>query len=199
MACFMRLKNLSRCVLLPPYTPASLSPVYSRIFRRASGGSCGDNNIRLMMAAERPEPLWLALRMVHVVLRASPSAFDCSSSVRSPASTRACPTSLIFSACRAFISATTGFLFFSCNELSPDRPVVKPAPNSSVVLLKSARIARLADVSILNAFRETSYPAEVRLPHEFARRKPRHRVRGCFLVVQTLWAEKFSQQPLPDR
>jgi hypothetical protein len=73
------------------------------------------NNIRLMIAAERPEPLWLALRMVQVVLRASPSAFDCSSSIRNPASTRACPTSLIFAACRAFISAATGFLFFSCN------------------------------------------------------------------------------------
>jgi hypothetical protein len=24
--------------------------------------------------------------------------------------------------CRAFISATTGFLFFSCNELSPSLP-----------------------------------------------------------------------------
>jgi hypothetical protein len=146
VARFARSKNLRRRVLLPPYTPASLSAVYSRIFRRASGGSCGDNNMRLMIAAESPEPLWLALRMVQVVLRASPSAFDCSSSVRNPASTRACPTSLIFAACRAFISATTGFLFFSCNELSPDRPVVKPAPNSSVVLLKSASIAWLADV-----------------------------------------------------
>jgi hypothetical protein len=60
---------------------------------------------------------------------------DCSSSVINPLSTRACPSSLIFAACRAFISATTGFLFFSCNEPSRDRPVVKPAPNSSVVLL----------------------------------------------------------------
>jgi hypothetical protein len=112
-------------------------------FRWASGGSCGDNSIRLMIAAERPEPLWLALRMVQVVLRASSSALDCSSRVRNPASTRACPSSLIFAACRAFISATTGFLFFSCNEPSRDRPVVKPAPNSSVVLLKSASIAWL--------------------------------------------------------
>jgi hypothetical protein len=138
-----RSKNLSRWILLPPYTPASLSVAYSRIFRWASGGSCGDNSIRLMIAAERPEPLWLALRMVQVVLRASPSALDCSSRVRNPASTRACPSSLIFAACRAFISATTGFLFFSCNEPSRDRPVVKPAPNSSVVLLKSASIAWL--------------------------------------------------------
>ena len=59
-------KNLRRCVRLPPYTPVSLSVVYSRIFRRASGGSSGDNNMRLMTAAHRPEPLWLALRMVQV-------------------------------------------------------------------------------------------------------------------------------------
>src|SRR5438876_9257811 len=92
-------KNLRRHLLLPPYTPASLSVAYSRILDRASGGSCGDNNMRLMIAAERPEPLWLALRIVQVVLRASPSAFDCSSSVRNPASTRTCPSSLIFDAC----------------------------------------------------------------------------------------------------
>jgi hypothetical protein len=104
------LENSSRWVLLPPCTPASLSVVYSRIFRRASGGSCGDNNMRLTMAAERPEPSWLALRIVQVVLRASPSAFDCSSRVRNPASTRACPSSLILAACRAFISTAT------CNE-----------------------------------------------------------------------------------
>jgi hypothetical protein len=120
-----RSKNLSRWVLLPPYTPASLSVVYSRIFRRASGGSCGDNNIRLMIAAERPEPLWLALRIVQVVLRASPSALDCSSRVRHPASTRACPSSLILAARRAFISTAT------CNEplvtgLSPFEMQRKP-------------------------------------------------------------------------
>jgi hypothetical protein len=27
----------------------------------------------------------------------------------------------------------------------------------------------------------------------------RSRERGCFLVVQTLWVEKFSQQPMLDR
>src|SRR5262249_44877812 len=53
LACFIdsRAKNLRRCVGLPPYTPASLSVVYSRIFRRASGGSSDDNNMRLMTAA----------------------------------------------------------------------------------------------------------------------------------------------------
>src|SRR5215471_21445823 len=81
-----RSKNVRRCVLLPPYTPASLSVVYSRIFRRASGGSCGDNNMRLMTAADRPECLWLALTMVQVVVRASPSASDCRSRVTNPAS-----------------------------------------------------------------------------------------------------------------
>ena len=105
-----RSKNVRRCLVLPPYAPASLSVVYSRIFRRASGGSCGDNNMRLMIPAERPEPLWLALRMVQVVLRASPSAFDCSSSVKNPESTRACLSSLIFAVCRAFISVMMGLL-----------------------------------------------------------------------------------------
>jgi len=109
LACFIdsRAKNLRRCVGLPPYTPASLSVVYSRILRRASGGSSGDNNMRLMTAADRPEPLWLALRMVQVVLRASPSASDCWSRVTNPASMRDCLSSRIFAACRDFISVTT--------------------------------------------------------------------------------------------
>src|SRR6516164_1315311 len=102
-----RAKNLRRCVGLPPYTPASLSVVYSRIFRRVSGGSSGDNNMRLMTAADRPVPLWLALRMVQVVLRASPSASDCWSRVTNPASMRDCLSSRIFAACRDFISVTT--------------------------------------------------------------------------------------------
>ena len=74
LACFIdsRAKNLRRCVWLPPYTPASLSVVYSKIFRRASGGSSGDNNMRLMTAADRPEPLWLALRMVQVGASSEP-------------------------------------------------------------------------------------------------------------------------------
>jgi hypothetical protein len=113
IACFIdsRAKNLRRCVRLPPYTPASLSVVYSRIFRRASGGSSGDNNMRLMTAADRPEPLWVALRIVQVVLRASPSASDCWSRVTNPASMRDCPSSLIFAACRDFISVTTDVPF----------------------------------------------------------------------------------------
>jgi hypothetical protein len=113
IACFIdsRAKNLRRCVRLPPYTPASLSVVYSRIFRRASGGSSGDNNMRLMTAADRPEPLWPALRMVQVVLRASPSASDCWSRVTNPASMRDCPSSRIFAACRDFISVTTDVPF----------------------------------------------------------------------------------------
>src|SRR6516165_1965705 len=113
LACFIdsRAKNLCRCVRLPPYTPASLSVVYSRIFRRASGGSSGDNNMRLMTAADRPEPLWLALRMVQVVLRASPSAPDCWSRVTNPASMRDCPSSRIFATCRDFISVTTNVPF----------------------------------------------------------------------------------------
>src|SRR5215813_12881061 len=113
LACFIdsRAKNICRCVGLPPYTPASLSVVYSRIFRRASGGSSGDNNMRLMTAADRPEPLWPALRMVQVVLRASPSASDSWSRVTNPASMRDCPSSRIFATCRDFISVTTDVPF----------------------------------------------------------------------------------------
>src|SRR5215472_6539760 len=131
LACFIdsRSKNLRRCVRLPPYTPASLSVVYSRIFRRASGGSSGDNNMRLMTAADRPECLWLALRTVQVVLRASPSASDCWSRVTNPASMSDCPSSRIFAACRDFISVTTDAPFrwderwawFRCAFIIPSR------------------------------------------------------------------------------
>src|SRR5262249_15790005 len=67
--------------------------------------------MRLMTAADRPEPLWPALRMVQVVLRASPSASDCWSRVTNPASMRDCPSSRIFAACRDFISVTTDVPF----------------------------------------------------------------------------------------
>ena len=58
-----------------------------------------------MVAADRPEFLWVALRIVQVVLRASPSAFDCRSSVRNPELTSASLSSLILLKCRAFIFA----------------------------------------------------------------------------------------------
>ena len=48
----------------------------------ASVGSSGAASMRLMIDAKSPEALWLALRMVHAVLRESPSALACSSSVR---------------------------------------------------------------------------------------------------------------------
>jgi len=94
-----RAKNLRRCVGLPPYTPASLSVVYSKTFRRAR------------------------------VLRASPSASDCWSRVTNPASMRDCPSSRIFAACRDFISVTTDAPFrwderwawFRCAFIIPSR------------------------------------------------------------------------------
>src|SRR6516225_6683841 len=61
-----------------------------------------------MIDAERPEALWLALRMVQAVLRESPSALACSSSVRNPADLAASASSLILEDCRAFILAVSG-------------------------------------------------------------------------------------------
>src|SRR5262249_14291508 len=82
--------------------------MYSRIFDRASGGSSGAASMRLMIDAERPEALWLALRIVQAVLRESPSALACSSSVRNPADLTASAGSLILEDCRAFILAVSG-------------------------------------------------------------------------------------------
>src|SRR5262249_3123639 len=64
--------------------------------------------MRLMIDAERPEALWLALRTVQAVLRESPSALACSSSVRNPADLTASASSLILEDCRAFILAVSG-------------------------------------------------------------------------------------------
>src|SRR5712691_6301022 len=78
--------------------------MYSTILARASGGSCGDINMRLMTVAERPEHLCWPFRTVQVVLREIPRALACSSSVMNPAVMRASPSSLILDDCRAFIS-----------------------------------------------------------------------------------------------
>ena len=64
--------------------------------------------MRSMIVAERPVLLCRALRIVHVVLRESPSTWACPLSVHTPAVTRACPSSRILEDCRAFISATVG-------------------------------------------------------------------------------------------
>src|SRR5947209_8880352 len=64
--------------------------------------------MRLVIEAGRPEALWLALRMVQAVLRESPSALACSSSVRNPADLTASASSLILENCRAFILAVSG-------------------------------------------------------------------------------------------
>src|SRR5262245_22705633 len=61
--------------------------------------------MRLMTVADRPEALWLPLRIVQVVLRARPSASACWSRVWSPIATRTSPSSLILDDCRAFMSA----------------------------------------------------------------------------------------------
>ena len=101
-------------ILRWPYTPVTFSSMYSRIFSRTSGGSCGAANMRLMTAAERPEVLWFPLRIVQVVLRQSPIAWACSSSVTKPAVTRASPSSLSLDDCRAFVIS-----IFSCQDRPP--------------------------------------------------------------------------------
>ena len=83
--------------------------MYSRILSRTSEGSCGAASMRLMTLAERPEVLWFPLRMVQVVLRQSPSARACWSSVTNPEVMRASPSSLILEACRVFIVSTFPF------------------------------------------------------------------------------------------
>ena len=72
--------------------------------------------------------------MVHAVLRGSPSALACSSSVHNPASIRACPSSWILADWRAFISAMTGRASLVCVDalrfggaamfFSPERTLV---------------------------------------------------------------------------
>ena len=66
--------------------------------------------------------------MVHAVLRGSPSALACSSSVHNPASIRACPSSWILADWRAFISAMTGRASLVCVA-----PCALAAPQCSLV------------------------------------------------------------------
>src|SRR5215468_12454522 len=78
------------------------------ILARTRGGSWGALSMQLITAAERPEFLWFALRRVQVVLRLSPRAVACSSSVENPEATKASPISLILDLCLAFTIAQTG-------------------------------------------------------------------------------------------
>src|SRR5262249_45532480 len=107
---------------LPPYKPAAFSSTYSRTLVRASAGNSGAANMRLMIDAERPEALWLALRMVQAVLRESPSALACSSSVRNPADLTASASSLILEDCRAFVLAVgrSGRWVRACTRAAED-------------------------------------------------------------------------------
>ena len=59
--------------------------MYSRILARTGSGSFGAASMRLIIDADRPEALWLALRIVQAVLRGTPRTWACSSSVRKPA------------------------------------------------------------------------------------------------------------------
>src|SRR5262245_8224587 len=81
----------------------AFSSTYSRILARTRGGNCR-TSMRSMIFAERPVLLWLAFRMVQVVLRPSPSARACASSVKKPSEISASAISRILADCRAFIS-----------------------------------------------------------------------------------------------
>lgn len=64
--------------------------------------------MRLMIAADSPEHLWLPLVTVQVVLRDNPRTRACLSSVTKPALTSTSRSSRIFADCRAFISEQIG-------------------------------------------------------------------------------------------
>jgi len=83
--------------------PVTFSSAYSRTLVRTSAGRSGAANMRLMTFADRPLLLWLAWRMVQVVLRDKPSALLVSRG-RYPKLVRANPISLILADCRALIS-----------------------------------------------------------------------------------------------
>ena len=59
-----------------------------------------------MVVAESPEPLWLPLTIVQVVLRQTPSALACSSSVTNPAAVNASLSCRILHDCRSLISTS---------------------------------------------------------------------------------------------
>ena len=69
----------------------------------ADGGSCGELSMRLMIAADSPEHLWLPLITVQAVLRDNSSTRACLSSLTKPASTSACRSSRSLADCLAFM------------------------------------------------------------------------------------------------
>src|SRR5262245_45066752 len=79
--------------------------------------------MRLIIEADRPEALWLALRIVQAVLRGTPRTLACSSSVRKPAASTASANSLILADWRAFIAALSEWVcpFRPCAWLASER------------------------------------------------------------------------------
>src|ERR1700730_14629468 len=83
--------------------------------------------------------------MVHAVLRGSPSALACWSSVHNPASIRACPSFWILADWRAFISAITGRVSLVCVDsvrfgdaaifFSPERTLVAGTSSAENLLM----------------------------------------------------------------
>src|SRR4029079_394396 len=71
---------------------------------RAPGGNAGEFNIRLIVHADRPEPLWELFSRAHAVLRLRPSAAACLSRETRPASNNASRSSPILAHCLAFMA-----------------------------------------------------------------------------------------------
>src|SRR6202011_1132355 len=88
-------------------------------------------------------------RIVHVVLRGSPSALACASSVTNPTLISASPISRIFVACRAFISAIESGAVLSRKHSGSSAAITGRRTRQLVMLLLGkARGARQAAGSL---------------------------------------------------
>src|SRR3984893_3967178 len=75
------------------------------------------------------------VRIAHVVLRGSPSALACASSVTNPTLISASPISLIFAACRAFISAIESGAVLSRKHPGSSAAITGRRPRHLVMML----------------------------------------------------------------
>jgi hypothetical protein len=76
-----RSKNLLSSRLVSPYRPTIFSARYSGILARTTGGRLGAESMRVIVLAERPEPLCMPWSRAQVVLRESLKISACWSSV----------------------------------------------------------------------------------------------------------------------
>jgi hypothetical protein len=84
--------------------PVDFSSTYSRSTILADGGISGELSMRLMVAADSPEHLWLPRMTVQAVLRDNARTRACSSIVTKPSFTSDCRSSRILADCLAFMS-----------------------------------------------------------------------------------------------